>query len=125
MGEAQIRTTYDLVATYNVTAPASSGAYASLASLLTGAQVTEMAPFLAVGVQMFCAATAFNFKHATPGAGAQAVSPNSNPQVVNANQKPNEAVYVMDTLNRIFVQSSTTSAITVAITVFAISRDTL
>ena len=48
MGEAQIRTTYDFILVYNVTAPV-AGAPAQLSALLTAAQRNEIAAATASG----------------------------------------------------------------------------
>ena len=125
MGEAQIRTSFDLVATYNVTAPGNGSAYASLWSLLSGAQQTELALYLPVQVAIFTAAAALNYQHATPGNGTLTVSVVSGPQTINANQKPNETVSVMDALNRVYVRSTTAGTVATSLSVSCVARDTL
>ena len=122
MGEAQIRTTYDWAFTFQVTAPASGGSYASLQSLLTGAQVTEMANYLPCSVAMFAPTVGVNYEHVTPG--GSVVSPNSQPFPINANQKPNEMVPCIRGLERIFVRS-TGVATQLNLTINCVSKDTL
>ena len=125
MGEAQIRTSFDLAATYQVTAPGNGSAYASLWSLLTGGQQSELANYLPVQVALFSASAPLNYQHATPGNGTLTVDAQANPQTVVTNQKPNELISVMDALNRVYVRSTTAGTVTAAITVFCVARDTL
>jgi hypothetical protein len=128
MGEAQIRTGYDYVLTFSITAPGNGSAYASINSLLTTAQKAEInaaqtAGFMVCGVVMTPVA-AINFAHSTPGAPGT-VSPNANGFPVLANQKPNEVVPCINGHTTLCVQSQTGSPVVVAIGLLCVSKDTL
>ena len=128
MGEAQIRTTYDFILVYNVTAPV-AGAPAQLSALLTAAQRNEIAAatsagYIVCGVQITAPAT-INWQHATPGT-LVTVSPQAGLFPIAANQKPNEIIPSMQADKQIFIVSNTAGTVPlVALGFLCVSKDTV
>jgi hypothetical protein len=121
MSAADVRTVYDGFITFNVTAPGNGSAYASIASLLTQAQLAELSANgrTTQRLEMF-AATAFNFENGTPG-NPTVIDPNANPQAVLANQKPNEAITCPTTEQTVYVRSANSSTVTVQCTFYYVN----
>lgn len=123
MAEAYNRTTYDGMLTFNISAPANSGSYAQVYTLLSGAQQTELAGKLTVRMEMF-SASAFNYINATPG-NLSVIDPNGQAQAVIANQKPNEVIGLQMAEKWTYVRSASASPVTVSITLFYVNADSL
>lgn len=129
MGEAQIRTGYDAVLAFQVVAPGNGSAYANLFSLLTAPQQAEItaataAGYFVCGVAMTPAA-AINWKHSTPGSNPATVSVSSNGFPVNATQKPNELIPMINAHLNVWLQSASASPVNVNISLNCVSKDTL
>lgn len=129
MGEAQIRTGYDAVLAFQVVAPGNGSAYANIFSLLTTQQQAEItaaqnAGYFVCGVALTPAA-AINWKHSTPGSNPATVSPNSNGYPVNATQKPNELIPMINAHLNVWLQSQSAGTVNVNIALNCVSKDTL
>jgi hypothetical protein len=122
MSEAFVRTAYDGGLCFQVTAPANSGAYAQIASLLSGPQLAELAGKTVVAVALFTPSVAINYKH---GSVAGVVSPNGAPTAVNANQKPNEWIPATNGHQTIYVQSNTAGTATVSVVLYYVNSESV
>jgi hypothetical protein len=133
MSEWYLRSVASGIMTVNVNAPGNGSSYASINSLMSGAQQTELANLCVIGVQI-TPVSAINYKSSTPstanGQGqATAVAPtldtNANPMPITAAQKPNETINIPWADWNIFLQSQTASAVVVSIMLFWVNKTEL
>lgn len=122
MSEAFVRTAYDAIFAFNVTAPGSGSAYAQVAALLSAPQLAEIVPYVIVRLDIFTPTQAINYQH---GSAAGVVDPNTAPMPVNANQKPNESLPVALAHLVTYLRSQAAGTATVSVILYGVNAGSL